>query len=407
MRGKRSRLVLVLALLAMPLLAAAPARAYVYWADIANNTIGRANNDGTGVDDAFIHTGEAPIAVAVDSAHIYWANQNAGSIGRANLDGTAVDNSFITGISTPSGVAVNSHYVYWASNGEQRIGRASLDGLSREPNLVAAESPCAVALDSGHVYWTSATLVPEHVGRASLNGAEAQQWVTINSPSPCGLAVNSANIFWDGFGIFGFNGTTIGRANTSTGGGVDNSLIGDASGPCGLTIDSTGHLWWANAANGTIGRARTDATEVDESFIATGGQEICGVAVDNLAPAPTPTPSPSPTPEPTPEPTPAPPTSQLHLGRVALNPKRGTATLTATVGGTGSLSLAGKGIAKVRKTVQRAGSLKLTVKASGSAAKTLHERDRARVKALVTFAQRGDTPVTLAKKIALKLAPQR
>ncbi|MBI3660071.1 hypothetical protein HY230_06330 [Candidatus Acetothermia bacterium] len=38
--------------------------------------------------------------------HIYWANRNTGTIGRANLDGTGVNQSFITGASIPFGVAV-------------------------------------------------------------------------------------------------------------------------------------------------------------------------------------------------------------------------------------------------------------------------------------------------------------
>ena len=39
------------------------------------------------------------------AAHIYWATL-AGSIGRANLDGTGVNQSFIGGISVPVGVAI-------------------------------------------------------------------------------------------------------------------------------------------------------------------------------------------------------------------------------------------------------------------------------------------------------------
>lgn len=105
MIGKRF---LCAALLAVPLLVAAPAHAYVYWADPASQTIGRANNDGSGANDAFIHAGQLPFAVAVDASHIYWANQEGGSIGRANIDGSEVNNSFIAGIAQPSGVAVNN-----------------------------------------------------------------------------------------------------------------------------------------------------------------------------------------------------------------------------------------------------------------------------------------------------------
>ena len=42
----------------------------------------------------------------VPNYHIYWAN-NIGTIGRANPDGTGVNQSFISGASSPIGVAVS------------------------------------------------------------------------------------------------------------------------------------------------------------------------------------------------------------------------------------------------------------------------------------------------------------
>src|SRR5262245_52929219 len=114
---------------ALVLAAAASAQAFIYWAapgSMSEGTaIGRANNDGSGVDNQFISTGAVPSAVAVNSAHIYWANNDDNSIGRANLDGSGVDNSFITGITQPTGVAVTSQYVFWSSLGNA-IGRANL-----------------------------------------------------------------------------------------------------------------------------------------------------------------------------------------------------------------------------------------------------------------------------------------
>ena len=55
-----------------------------------------------------------PVAVAVDDAHIYWPNgetaAHVGSIGRANLDGTGVDQSFLPDptVTLASAVAVDS-----------------------------------------------------------------------------------------------------------------------------------------------------------------------------------------------------------------------------------------------------------------------------------------------------------
>jgi streptogramin lyase len=265
------------------LLLVSSAHAFIYWASSQDAKIGRANNDGTGVDKHLISTRSLPFAVAVNSAHIYWANQNGNSIGRANLDGSGVNNNFIN-VPEPSGVAVTGSYIFWTSITDSAVGRANLNGSNRQRHLIPTTTPCGAAVDSGHVYWVEDGGTPSLIGRASFAGDNvSQSWVTIPGISfPCGVAVNTANIFWADSGFFG-GGTNIGRANTSTGMGADASTIGDASTPCGVAVN-TNHLYWANAGTNTIGRARTDSTGVNQSFVHTGGDQICGVAVDSLAP---------------------------------------------------------------------------------------------------------------------------
>ena len=109
--GAAARAALAAGLPALLALALAPtAGASVYWGNTAGpvfglpgTTIGRADNDGTGVDPSFIAGASTPDAVAVDTAHVYWINETDGhSIGRANLDGTGVDQHFITGVDAGS-----------------------------------------------------------------------------------------------------------------------------------------------------------------------------------------------------------------------------------------------------------------------------------------------------------------
>jgi virginiamycin B lyase len=66
--------------------------------------------------------------VTVSSRHIYWTNEHGGAIGRANLNGTDVNQRFITGASSPTALAVSSHYIYWTNPFSQSIGRANLNG---------------------------------------------------------------------------------------------------------------------------------------------------------------------------------------------------------------------------------------------------------------------------------------
>lgn len=293
-KGVLSGVVAVAAVVCV-LVVAPAASGFIYWANSQDNTIGRADNDGSGVNDAFIHTGELPFAVAVDSAHVYWVNQKSNSIGRANIDGSGVNNSFITGIAEPDGIAVNGSSIFWSTI-PGPIGRANLDGSEPKPKFItAASEPCGLGLDSGHVYWANDSLAPAHIGRASLDGSFVQpEYVTLEVAFPCGVGVNSANIYWADTGFFG-GGTRIGRADVATGKSVDLSFISGASTPCGIALDTSSHLYWANAETNTIGRANSDGTAVDQSFIATGANQPCGVAVDSLASPPPPASNPPPT----------------------------------------------------------------------------------------------------------------
>src|SRR5215831_1632163 len=47
--------------------------AFLYWADVGNNTIGRANLDGSSANQSFV-AAITPEGMAVDGAHVYWAN---------------------------------------------------------------------------------------------------------------------------------------------------------------------------------------------------------------------------------------------------------------------------------------------------------------------------------------------
>jgi virginiamycin B lyase len=77
---------------------------YIYWGNGQGTTIGRANQDGTGVDETFLGISGNPGGLATDGKYLYWTA--AGAIGRANLDGTGVNESFIRPASPPVAVAV-------------------------------------------------------------------------------------------------------------------------------------------------------------------------------------------------------------------------------------------------------------------------------------------------------------
>jgi hypothetical protein len=57
------------------------------------------------VDQSFITGVSGGTGLAVDDKYIYWT-QGGSMIGRANLDGTGVNQFFITGLTAPQGIAV-------------------------------------------------------------------------------------------------------------------------------------------------------------------------------------------------------------------------------------------------------------------------------------------------------------
>jgi virginiamycin B lyase len=132
---------------------------HLYWTGGGN--IGRADLDGSNVDPNFIDTPTGALGLAVNATHIFWTSGGSeGRIGRANLNGTGVDESFITfGVDIPDGwdnpaeVDVDGAHIYWANqvgpeSGYPRIGRADLDGTNVDQNFIFAYFPCGVAVDA-------------------------------------------------------------------------------------------------------------------------------------------------------------------------------------------------------------------------------------------------------------------
>jgi virginiamycin B lyase len=274
--GRRTTLLAAIAALICAVLVlwgaafASQASAYIYWANVERNTIGRANLNGTGVEQGFITGASSPWGVAVDGAHVYWANYETGTIGRANLDGTGVEQGFITGASNPTGVAADGGHVYWTNRETRAIGRANLNGTEVEQEFITGvDFPWGVAADGGHVYW--ANLVDNTIGRANLDGTGVEQAFITGASDPTGVAVDGAHVYWANL-----VNKTIGRANLD-GTGVEQGFITGVDFPFGVAVDGR-YVYWTNLANNTIERASLDGTAVEQGFI-TGASEPAGVAV--------------------------------------------------------------------------------------------------------------------------------
>ena len=212
-------------------------------------TIGRANLDGTGVDPDFISGIGYPRGVAVDGAHVYWDDTHptvtpTGSvsdfaIGRANLDGTGVDQSFIKP-GGGNGLAVDDAHVYWSS--AWSIHRASLDGTGVELGFIDLQRSNTVfelAVNGSHIYWIG-VVGPSRIaiGRANLDGSRVtNKLITGFNPfggsDPTGLALDALGP--PPSNEFGFRGVKVNKKGSA-------KLTVKVAGPGELELAKTGSV---------------------------------------------------------------------------------------------------------------------------------------------------------------------
>lgn len=211
------------------------ANAYVYWSVPGGDTIGRAGLDGSGPIQHFIagvdpgeEATDSLSDVAVNNSHIYWAIQDIngpGAVARANIDGTGINRNLI---SVPGGqvvgVAIDGQHVYWAA--DNKIGRADLDGTNANPDFITGlDSVRGIAVNGSHIYWADVVSGSEKIKRADIDGTD-----------------------------------------------VDHDFLNLGTIPRDVSLTPT-HLYWTNAARapiGTIGRSNLDGTGAIVHFMSIG-----------------------------------------------------------------------------------------------------------------------------------------
>jgi hypothetical protein len=110
---------------------------------------------------------------------------------------------------------------------------------------------------------------------------------------------------------------------------------------------------------------------------------------------------------PCPGPPPTSPSNKFKLGKLKLNKKKGTATLSVSVPGAGTLTLSGKGVKKVSLSAKGASVLTVPIKALGTARKKLVKAGKAKLSLTLTFAPNGGTSASQGEKVTLvKKLPQ-
>ena len=172
----------------------------MYWTHAASShvvdgLIRKANLDGTQVE-TLVNLGPLlPLGIAVDTqnAKVYWTEVRDDKIQRANLDGSGVQD-VVTGVRS-AGIAVDSvgGSIYWIDGLSMAIQRANLDGSNVEDVVVGLDNPTNLDLDlnAGKIYWTDSGAFGKinRIERANLADGSGREVVVSGVGFPWGIAV--------------------------------------------------------------------------------------------------------------------------------------------------------------------------------------------------------------------------
>jgi hypothetical protein len=373
-------------------LAVDPVAGRAYWGN--NDSIADANLDGSGggVLDTSGATIENVGGVAVDPTRnrIFWGNSGGfAPISFANLSGGGGGDLNTTGAlsNEGAGIAVDTAggRVYWADYGQSKIFFARLDGTGGgqlTTTGATVDGPYGVAVDpiAGRLYW--ANEIGGKLSYANLDGSGGGDLdttgATVNKPAFPSLLKTPSVV------------TPVSASGSSKPGATLSCIAAtwapDLTEAFLFRAPTSTALQWLRNGQPIAGasEAKLKATQV--------GSYSCQSTATNQA-------GPSAASSPT--------VAVFKLGKLKVNAKNGTATLSVQVPGAGVLTVSGKQIAKQKRTRKAAtpATLKVTIKAKGKAKKALAQKGKAKIKIKVAFVPQGGSGAPQTKSLTLKEKP--
>ena len=174
------------------------------------------------------------------AAHTVGVLARIGTIFAALVRSTGGASSSRSGTATGAGIYVCSIAYLLAENFTGTIGRAKLDGTDVDQNFITgASNLVSIALHRDHIYWGNAGA--GGLGNAPIGGQDSTAPTLSRIPmtgGAAGVAVHGDHIYWSndgGPGALG-GGQSIGRARLD-GTEVDQSFITGASLPNGVAVN--------------------------------------------------------------------------------------------------------------------------------------------------------------------------
>ena len=195
---------------------------------------------------------------------------------------TIESGEYVAGTPAPVGAS----YIYVTTDGVSpyAIGRANLDGTNFVTDFSNASAfTGSIITDSSHIYWNDAYTLY----KSALDGSSITELFTVTGhcwpPATSGIAVDSTYIYYSDSCT-----NSIGRAKLDGTERNDSFIIGTSSDGAsfvgndlyGLYVGNN-KIFWANYTTNTIGRADIDGTNQNNEFISTLTGGICGVTIQS------------------------------------------------------------------------------------------------------------------------------
>lgn len=176
----------------------------LYWSNVYDETISRANLDGS-TQEVIVDSGLSwPRCLAIDlgKSELIWGDQVTYELGRSELDGS--DYGLLRTTAFHAGLVIDSAHgkMYWTTDKTMYDGdivRSNLDGTGLEVVVTGVDKPGSLTVDSegGKLYWTD--YVVDVVRRSNLDGSEIEDIYAVGSNrNPRGIALNldEGKVYW-------------------------------------------------------------------------------------------------------------------------------------------------------------------------------------------------------------------
>ncbi|XP_078342997.1 P-selectin-like [Oculina patagonica] len=210
---------------------------YIFWSDVTEMNIKRANIDGSSITVIHNNIGVCEgLAVEWNTSQLYWTDKTNGAISVSDFEGNNKTILVSSNLDEPRGIVLDhdSGLMFWTSSGQApKIERATLSGTQRVAIVTSnLQAPAGIDLDrrKGLVFWVDGGL--ERIEVVDYNGNNRKLiFHPANSLQFFGATLLSSSLFvteWSRKGVWevvdASSADDVSSINGVTFGGIDNIM---------------------------------------------------------------------------------------------------------------------------------------------------------------------------------------